>query len=115
MAPHPEHQLRVIYDAEGKKMAEKLFDRYVRQDEDDFHRHPEFLIALDSLLASFSARPAKPDEDDEKHGGHRDGDQFDGDGDIDDHGGETYDGDGEHASAQDRLREAIASVLHGRH
>ena len=110
--PHPEHQLRVIYDTEGKKIAEKLHDRYIRQDADSYHRLPEFLIALDGLLASFSGKPAKADEEDDDNHGHHDGDQFDGDGDVDDHGGERW--DGEEASAQDRLREAIASVLRKR-
>lgn len=60
----PEHQARVLNDAEGRKIADKLFDRYVRKERNDFTRHPEFMLALDRLLSSFGGEPA--DRDDEE-------------------------------------------------
>lgn len=61
---NPEHQLHVIVDAEGRKIVEKLFDRYVRGDRDDFSRHPEFMIAIDRLVSEFGGVPAQREDED---------------------------------------------------
>jgi hypothetical protein len=114
MANHPEHQLHVIFDADGKKQAEKLYDRYIRQEDENYARHPEFLIALDRLLMSFSARPAQEEPDtaeDEDADGNA----------LEDFGEQDYEPDEdiherppEMSSRQKRLQAAIASVINKR-
>ena len=64
MSGKPEHQLHVLCDADGRKLAEKLFDRYIRREQNNFSRHPEFMLALDRLISSFGGVPADTEEPD---------------------------------------------------
>lgn len=65
MSPKPEHQLRILSDADGRKLGDKLFDRYIRREQNNFSRHPEFMLALDRLLSSFGGTPAEDEEEEE--------------------------------------------------
>jgi hypothetical protein len=97
----PEHQMRVVIDAEGQRVIDKLFDKYVLQGDEDLRRKHEFHIALDRLLSEFGGRPAAPEDEDE------DAEPYDDDTDPDMDLGEDYDEDEETAA----IKAAIKSVI----
>ena len=100
MVDNPSHQLKVLRDPTGKKVAERLFDTYVSGKKKDYTRAAEFMIALDRLVSEFGGLPL-PDEDeteDSRRGRHD----------------ESYDDDDDlHAeeSSVDQVKAAMKKVL----
>jgi hypothetical protein len=80
--PRPEHQLLVLTDETGHRMADKLFQAYVVGDAEkgkgDMRRKAEFVIALDRLLSEFGGQPIPDKEGNQERRG------FNGDRDYDD-------------------------------
>ena len=108
---HPnvvKHEMRVMVDQEGHKIAAKLFDRYIRQDEGDIARFPAFCIALDRLVSEFGGRPHQ-EEDGDKGRRYRD-DSYTDDEDIHDDLHDDDDDDDEFASVRDKVHAALASL-----
>ena len=87
--PQPHHQLLVMTDPTGHKIAEKLFDLYMVGDEAkrkgkaDYRRKPEFCIALDRLVSQFGGNPIPDDEPMQRTDADGNGDRgYDDDQDI---------------------------------
>ncbi len=66
--PNPSHVIRIISDDKGHGMAKRLYEAYIKQEDGDNSRLPEFTIALDRLLSAFGGRPALLEEDEEEEG-----------------------------------------------
>jgi len=64
-----DRQLRVLTGPTDKKMADKIFDTYIRRDDESYARHPEFMLALDRLLSEIGGKAVdakkKPVEDED--------------------------------------------------
>ena len=84
----PQHQLKVLIDPKGHKMAENIFEDYIRRETGNRSRWPEFLLALDKMVSEFGGEPLPEKED--KHNPKSDaenvnkmkGEDDDGDRDI---------------------------------
>ena len=106
-ASKPEHMLHIIHDDKGKRAGENLFKDYILKPEDaqgEYRRLPEFLIALDRLIAKFGGHERVDDNDGEEE----DGDEVDS---HDKEGEDDGDVDIHEASDVDRVKAAVASVL----
>ena len=77
----PSHQLTILIDPMGRKIADKLYESYINRDKKHAARHPEFLLALDRLLSAFSALPL-PDDEDKRDRPDDDEDDYEPDEDI---------------------------------
>lgn len=62
---NPEMHLRVLRNAEDKKLAEKVYDTYIHREEKGYERFAEWLISFDRLLASFGGQPQIKENDDD--------------------------------------------------
>jgi hypothetical protein len=104
----PQHQLKIIIDQKGHKLAENLFEDYIRRDSGNFSRLPEFVLALDKLLSEFGAEPIDEEEikhtpkSDAKHANKMEDKDEDLDEDTDIH---------EEASEVDIVKNAILRIL----
>src|SRR4051812_33974968 len=61
-----QHQLRILIDPSGRKLAEKIFEEYIRRETGDFSRFPEFMLALDHLVSEFGGEPL-PEKKEDQH------------------------------------------------
>jgi len=78
----PSHQLRILVDPMGRKIADKLYEEYINRDKKHGARHPEFLLALDRLISAFSGMPLPDEEDDRKRPDEDEEDEYEPDQDI---------------------------------
>jgi hypothetical protein len=84
----PQHQLKVLIDPKGHKMAENMFETYIMRESGNHSRGPEFILALDKLLSEFGGEPVPEKEinhnpkSDAETVNNMKGDDDDGDRDI---------------------------------
>jgi hypothetical protein len=78
----PQHQLKVLVDPKGRKIAENLFEDYIRRESGNFSRYPEFVLALDRLISEFGGEPIP--EKEIKHNPKSDADHINQMEDVDD-------------------------------
>lgn len=95
--PDPKHELRIIKDASGQKLADKLFELY----EGDRANRAAFHIALDRLLSEMSCKPVATDKEDDVA-------EEDYDDDEDLHGESPAD---EETASIDEVKDALRRVI----
>ena len=106
--PQPNHQLLVLTDPTGHKLACKIYETYVigeeakrkGKDKAAYKRMPEFIIALDRLVSEFGGQPIPEDEPMARQ---------DADGNAD--RGYDEDEDIHEGASVDRLKMAIARLI----
>lgn len=100
--PDPKHELRIISDAAGQKLADKLFDLY----KGSLSNRAAFHIALDRLLSEMGCKAAEKEEADDAE------DEIeDDDADEDVHGGHPDDEDEVETASIDDVKDALRRVL----
>lgn len=95
--PDPKHELRILKDAPGQKLADKLFELY----EGDRANRAAFHIALDRLLSEMSCKPVASEKEAED-----DAEDYDDDDDL--HGESPAD---EETASIDEVKDALRRVI----
>jgi hypothetical protein len=95
--PDPKHELRILKDAAGQKLADKMFDRY----KGNLSNKAAFHIALDRLLSEMACRPFEEEGEDDAPE-----DDYDEDEDL-----HADDAAGEETASVDVVKEALKRVL----
>lgn len=96
--PDPKHELRILSDAAGQKLADKLFDLY----KGSLSNRAAFHIALDRLLSEMGCKAAESAEADEAE------DEID---DEDIHGGHPDDEEEAEIASIDDVKDALRRVV----
>ena len=67
-AGRPDLKLRVIRDPAGKKLAEKLYETYIRRQDAGYDNFVEFLYNLDRMMSEHGGLAPQPEaEEDDGH------------------------------------------------
>ena len=100
--PDPKHELRILSDATGQKLADKIFDLY----KGNLSNRAAFHIALDRLLSEMGCKAAESEDADEAE---EEIDDDDADEDI--HGGHPDDEEEAEIASIDDVKDALRRVV----